>query len=146
MSSQVHPAVESVSAEAGSLAGGHVLHIRGRGFGNMADAVRVDISGMPCQVLSTVDSVITCLTSPWEPSVSNRTTFSGGAGIHLTQFTGSLSAQCDTTCAGVGIETVRTRWFVKIPYNIVIAVSSSGALALFLLFGCKTWSCCLDLL
>lgn len=65
-----------------------MLHVRGRGFGNTADAVSVDVAGMPCHVLSTTDSVVTCLTSAWEPSVSNRTSFLGGSGVNLTQYTG----------------------------------------------------------
>lgn len=86
--SQVHPVVESVSADTGSLAGGRVLHVQGHGFGNIAESVRVDIAGMPCQVLSATDSAVTCLTSAWDSAVSNNTVFPGGAGIALTQFTG----------------------------------------------------------
>lgn len=70
------------------MAGGHVLHVRGRGFGSTADSVSVDIAGMPCHVLSATDSVVTCLTSQWEPSVSNHTAFVGGAGVNITQYTG----------------------------------------------------------
>lgn len=99
MSPQVHPVVESVSAESGSLAGGHVLHIRGHGFGSMEGAVSVDIAGIPCRVLSAADSIITCLTSPWQPSVNNHTAFSGGAGVSLTQFTGPLCPRGYTTPA-----------------------------------------------
>jgi hypothetical protein len=99
--------VESVSSEAGSLAGGHVLQVRGKGFGNAADAVRVDVAGIPCHVLSATDAVITCLTSPWDPSVRNYTSFPGGAGVNLTTYTGVLcpvllpwSSITSLTCSG----------------------------------------------
>lgn len=88
VSVQVHPIVDSVSSELGSLAGGHVLHIRGRGFGNMVHAVHVDIAGVPCKVLTTSDSDITCHTTPWQSSVNNYTLFQGGSGVNLTQYTG----------------------------------------------------------
>ena len=67
---QVFPVVESVSGEGGSLAGGHVLRVRGRGFGSVAAAVSVDIAGMPCHVLAAQDTLLTCVTAPWDASLS----------------------------------------------------------------------------
>lgn len=76
-----------------------MLHIRGRGFGNLADAVLVDIAGMPCNVLTATDYVIVCSTSPWESSVSSYSSFQGGAGVNLTKYTGAITShkvhRCD---------------------------------------------------
>jgi IPT/TIG domain len=84
--------VEEVSASEGSVAGGHVLQLRGRGFGNVAGMVDVDVAGMPCRVLAAQDTLLTCVTSPWneELPASSETDpdvwFPGGAGVLWTEY------------------------------------------------------------
>jgi hypothetical protein len=78
---QVFPVVEEVSASEGSVAGGHVLQVRGRGFGNVAGMVDVDVAGMPCRILAAQDTLLTCVTSPWDAAAAAKATHVGGAGV-----------------------------------------------------------------
>ncbi len=65
---QQYAEVTAVSPNVGSTAGGAVLTISGRGFPTLSlglnDTVVVSVQGVPCTVLSSTYSTITCRTGP----------------------------------------------------------------------------------
>jgi hypothetical protein len=65
---QQYAEVTAVSPSVGSTAGGAVLTISGRGFPTLSlglnDTVVVSVQGVPCTVLSSTYSTITCRTGP----------------------------------------------------------------------------------
>ncbi|KAG1667228.1 hypothetical protein FOA52_009793 [Chlamydomonas sp. UWO 241] len=72
------PQVDSVSPAAGSLAGGTVLTITGKGFPSssaplLGDAITIEVGGQPCSVITSTYSLVKCRT----PSESGST-FHGG--------------------------------------------------------------------
>lgn len=91
---QIIPVIDSVSHHSGSLAGGQLLSITGRGFGAISDLITVTIEDSPCEIVSVEDFTIKCLTSPWVTS-SDKALYKGGAGIKLTEFDGYQSTSSD---------------------------------------------------
>lgn len=54
--------ITSVYPSIGSSDGGTLLRIRGSGFGNQINRVSVDVDGIPCNVKSISNNLLTCLT------------------------------------------------------------------------------------
>lgn len=68
------PTVTSITPNNGTALGGDTIILRGTGFStSSSDILRVNLNGMPCQVVSSTLTSITCITSPrtsiMEPSV-----------------------------------------------------------------------------
>jgi plastocyanin len=61
---EFHPDVTSVYPNIGSSDGGTLLRITGSSFGNVVSRVSVNISGVPCQVQTVTDKLITCFSGP----------------------------------------------------------------------------------
>lgn len=64
---QLYAEVSNVSPATGSIAGGTTLTITGRGFPTMSmkiDNVTVSVAGVPCTVLTSTYTTITCVTGP----------------------------------------------------------------------------------
>ena len=54
--------VHKVTPSSGSTTGGTLLTITGLGFAETTEDVTVDVGGVPCEVVSTNTTVITCWT------------------------------------------------------------------------------------
>jgi hypothetical protein len=100
---QIFPVIEFISAHSGSLAGGQLLTIQGRGFGGLVELITVEIEGMPCTVVSVAHDVVTCMTSAWDTSVDSKGLYQGGAGIQMKDYTPGLSARFPIVCFGFSL-------------------------------------------
>lgn len=68
---QTHSDIQSVSPSSGSLLGGTILTIRGKGFSDIAKNVKVFVAGVECEVLSSSLTQIKCRTGPKQDVRSN---------------------------------------------------------------------------
>lgn len=73
---EIYPVVHSVQPPAGSLAGGTLLTIRGRGFPELStspnDSITISLlGGGRCAVVTSTYDTITCLTGPKPPTVNH---------------------------------------------------------------------------
>eukprot|EP00892_Ulva_mutabilis_P008260 jgi/Ulvmu1/5806/UM025_0061.1 len=81
---QILPRIDGMSVHAGSIAGGQLVNIGGRGLGKDRSAIRVDIAGAPCKLVHADDNNITCITA-----VGNDTAqpiYRGGAGVLVDHY------------------------------------------------------------
>ena len=67
----VFPAIESITPDTGSLAGGTMVTIKGYGFDTIAARFVVYVGGVPCDVTSSAQNVIFCTTRPVSSSLSS---------------------------------------------------------------------------
>ena len=60
--------MESITPSAGSLKGGTLMTIQGKGFGSVdARHVNVRVAGTKCEVQKVTDTTIECVTLPIDP-------------------------------------------------------------------------------
>lgn len=62
--------VDSVSANSGYITGGQTLEITGKDFGFNSADITVEIDGVACDVLSSTDTSIICVTNAREAGAS----------------------------------------------------------------------------
>ncbi|KAK3266811.1 hypothetical protein CYMTET_24595 [Cymbomonas tetramitiformis] len=67
---EYHPSITRISHSSGSMAGGLALTIGGHLFGTNASAVKVDVDGVPCDVVSAAAGRIVCTTRAMDPPVN----------------------------------------------------------------------------
>ncbi|GFR40479.1 hypothetical protein Agub_g1046, partial [Astrephomene gubernaculifera] len=79
---QLYPEVSSISPAIGSIAGGTLVQITGRGFPTSAlglsDAVNVSIAGVPCIIVNSTYDTVFCVTGPKAAAASSSATPIGG--------------------------------------------------------------------
>lgn len=67
--------------EGASLAGGQTIYIKGRGFGQVKDAITVDVDGVPCVVVHVHEHEVECVLAAGNHTV--RDVYRGGAGVKV---------------------------------------------------------------
>ena len=89
----VSPAeLTTVSPSDGSVAGGTLLTLSGRGFSSEISKVSVSIGGSVCTVLTSSYSTVTCTTSPGAEGRYNMIVTSGGGRFPTQVYTYSMAA------------------------------------------------------
>lgn len=84
---QVVAAIDAVDMQGGSIAGGQAIHIKGRGFGRVKSAVKVDAGGVPCTVMAAEDNEIVCILKAGNHT--SRELYRGGAGVKMSYIEGA---------------------------------------------------------
>jgi IPT/TIG domain. len=69
--------IKSISPNSGSMAGGTLITITGKGFKVAPKDIIIDIAGLPCVVQSNTDTEIVCKTSPAVAENLNQDCYAG---------------------------------------------------------------------
>ncbi|CAB3988469.1 fibrocystin-L isoform X1, partial [Paramuricea clavata] len=78
---QAHSDVTSVEPRSGSRAGGTILTIKGKAFSFIKENVKVNVGGVPCEVLTSNRDTITCKTGALREENEGREFYPGGRGF-----------------------------------------------------------------
>eukprot|EP00193_Tetraselmis_chui_P006079 CAMPEP_0177755180 /NCGR_PEP_ID=MMETSP0491_2-20121128/2425_1 /TAXON_ID=63592 /ORGANISM="Tetraselmis chuii, Strain PLY429" /LENGTH=1350 /DNA_ID=CAMNT_0019270653 /DNA_START=165 /DNA_END=4213 /DNA_ORIENTATION=- len=82
------PTITAISQSGGSVEGGQLITISGKGFSSTLASNEVDIDGTPCTVRTATSTKLTCVTTPWTRGALPQM-FTGNRGVHREVFEGS---------------------------------------------------------
>lgn len=113
---QTYAEVTGVTPSEGSIKGGTTLTIHGQYLGDQTDyPARVDVGGLPCEIISVADDKILCKTPEWDPNVFVGL---GGRGLKMELWNdtkpGSLN---DIRTFNENTTGYWTQWVDSFPYN-----------------------------